>query len=147
MARLILIGKLCRDYDGNVGIIKQKQRYEDTLAKEVGDFIAENNDKLSGMYDKEVAEDLGYSVCTSKDNIQLRFYVSDWEIKSLEDVQEKYLKKIAGSIDIAVENIGYSEYTITGYFTKNFKLGGHDLEKIFSNYIGKYVCIVIDDKS
>lgn len=144
MARLILIGKLCRDFDGNVGIIKQKQRYEDTLAKEVGDFIKENNNKLSGIYNKEVAEDLGYSVCTSKDNIQLRYYVSDYEIKSLEDIQEKYLKKIVGSIDIAVENIGYSEYTITGYSTENFKLGGHDLEKIFSSYIGKYVCIIID---
>lgn len=71
-------------------------------------------------------------------------------ILTFQEVQQRYHKDIytkfgtTGSIDIAVENIGYSEYTITGYSTENFKLGGHDLEKIFSSYIGKYVCIIID---
>ncbi len=144
MNKLVLIGKLSRDYDDNVGIIQNDNHYVDTLSGKIGDFIEKDNNRLSGTYSKEVDEDLGYRTCTSADNIQLRYYVSDNEIKSQEDIQEKYLKKILGSIDISVENIGYSEYTITGCVTENFTLGGHDLEEIFSNYIGKYVCIIVD---
>ena len=144
MDRLILIGKLNRDYEGNVGIIQNNRLFKDTLSVVIGDFIEKNNNALSGIYDKEIDEDLGYRVCTSGNNVQLRYYTSDNEIKSKEEIEEKYLAKISGSIDIAVENIGYSEYTITGYETTNFKLGGHDLEEEFSRYIGKYVCIIID---
>lgn len=144
MKRLILIGKLSRDYDGNISILRKDRRHDDTLSVEIGDFIEENSDKTSSMYSQEVDEDLGYRINTREDNIQLRYYVSDNEIESQEDIQEKYLKKILGDIDICVENIGYSEYTITGYSTENFTLGGHDLEKIFSNYIGKYVCIIVE---
>ncbi len=143
MNKLVLIGKLSRDYDDNVGIIQNNNYYVDTLSGEIGDFIEKDNNRLSGTYSKEIDEDLGYRTCTSADNIQLRYYVSDNEIKSQEDIQEKYLKKILGSIDIAVENIGYSEYTITGCVTENFTLGGHDLEKIFGTYIGKYICIIV----
>lgn len=109
MNKLVLIGKLSRDYDDNVGIIQNNNYYVDTLSGEIGDFIEKDNNRLSGTYSKEIDEDLGYRTCTSADNIQLRYYVSDNEIKSQEDIQEKYLKKILGSIDIAVENIGYSE--------------------------------------
>lgn len=144
MSQLVLIGKLERDIDGNVGITQNEEHYTDTLAEEIGRFIERNNNRLSGVYSEEVDEDLGYSICTSQDNIQLRYYTSDNEIKSKEDIQEKYLQKILGSIDIAVENIGYSEYTITGCSTENFTLGGHNLEEEFSNYLGKYVCIIVD---
>lgn len=144
MSKLVLIGKLSRDDDGNVSIIKNNNHYDDTLSVEIGDFIEKTSNKLSGTYSEEVDEDLGYRINTSEDNIQLRYYISDSEIESQEEIEEKYLQKILGSIDIAVENIGYSEYTITGYETENFTLGGHDLEEIFSNYIGKYVCIIVD---
>ena len=144
MNRLVLIGKLSKDYDGNVSIIKNGKLYDYALSTEIGDFIEKTSNKLSGIYSKEVDEDLGYRINTSEDNIQLRYYVSDNEIKSQEDIEEKYLQKILGSIDISVEYVGYSEYTITGYVTENFTLGGHYLEEIFSNYIGKYVCIIVD---
>lgn len=144
MSKLVLIGKLSRDDDGNVSIIKNNNHYDDTLSVEIGDFIEKTSNKLSGTHSEEVDEDLGYRINTSEDNIQLRYYISDSEIESQEEIEEKYLQKILGSIDIAVENIGYSEYTITGYETENFTLGGHDLEEIFSNYIGKYVCIIVD---
>lgn len=144
MNELVLIGKLSRDDDGNVSIIQNNNYYDDTLSVEIGDFIEKSNNKLSRTYSKEVDKDLGYRINTSEDNIQLRYYTSDDKIKSQEDIQEKYLQKILGSIDISVENIGYSEYTITGYETENFTLGGHNLEEIFSNYIGKYVCIIVD---
>lgn len=140
--RLVLIGKLEFDNDNNVGIILNGHTYTYTLASEIGNFIEKNNDKLSALYEEEY--DLGYEMSTSDNNIQLRFYISDNEIKSLEDIEEKYLGKIFGNIDISVANIGYSEYTITGCSVENFNLGGHDLEKIFENYIGKYVCIIID---
>lgn len=143
MDKLILIGKIDTD-EGNVVIIKNGYRWGDVLSVEIGDFIEKNNDKLSLLYDKEVDEDLGYRISTREDNIQLRYYISDIKIKSKEEIEEKYLQKVLGSIDISVENIGYSEYTITGYSTENFTLGGHDLEKIFSNYIGKYVCIIVE---
>ena len=143
MDKLILIGKIDTD-EGNVVIIKNGYKWGDVLSVEIGDFIEKNNDKLSSLYDKEVDEDLGYRINTREDNIQLRYYISDVEIKSKEEIEEKYLQKLLGSIDISVENIGYSEYTITGYSTENFTLGGHDLEKIFSNYIGKYVCIIVE---
>lgn len=144
MSKLILIGKLTRDEDGNVSIIKNGKYYSNTLSTEIGDFIEKTSNKLSGTYSKEVDEDLGYRTNTSEDNIQLRYYVSDDEIKSQEDIEEKYLQKILGSIDISVEYVGYSEYTITGYVVENFTLGGHNLEEIFSNYIDKYVCIIVN---
>lgn len=143
MDKLILIGKIDTD-EGNIVIIKNGYKWGRVLSVEIGDFIEKNNDKLSSLYDKEVDEDLGYRINTREDNIQLRYYISDVEIKSKEEIEEKYLQKLLGSIDISVENIGYSEYTITGYSTENFTLGGHDLEKIFSNYIGKYVCIIVE---
>ncbi|HCC04023.1 MAG TPA: hypothetical protein DEP51_04105 [Clostridiales bacterium] len=143
MDKLVLIGKIDTD-EGNVAIIQNGNRWGNMLSVEIGDFIEKNNDKLSSLYDKEVDEDLGYRINTREDNIQLRYYISDVEIKSKEEIEEKYLQKLLGSIDISVENIGYSEYTITGYSTENFTLGGHDLEKIFSNYIGKYVCIIVE---
>lgn len=142
--KLILIGKLERDYEGNIGI-RQKNKWVNGLAEEIGDFIEGISNKTSHMYNEDVEEHgLGYSVCTSEDNIQLRYYISDDEITSKEEIAEKYLEKILGSIDIALENIGYSEYTITGYDLINFRLGGHDLEKLFSNYLGKYTCIIVN---
>ena len=143
MKELVLIGKLDRD-DYDVGIIENGNTYTDNLAVKIGDFIEEENNKLSGIYDEEVDTGLEYRTCTREDNVQLRYYISEDKINSREEIEKKYLEKISGSIDISVENIGYSEYTITGYVTQNFKLGGHDLEKIFSNYIGKYVCIIVD---
>lgn len=143
MDKLILIGKIDTDEE-NIVIIKNGYKWGRVLSVEIGDFIEKNNDKLSSLYDKEVDEDLGYRISTREDNIQLRYYISDTKINSKEEIEEKYLEKILGSIDIAVENIGYSEYTITGYSTENFTLGGHNLEKIFSNYIGKYVCIIVE---
>lgn len=141
---LILIGKLEKDYEGNIGI-REKDRWVNGLAKEIGFFIENISNKLSHVYDKEVDEyGLGYRICTSEDNIQLRYYISDNEITSKEEIEEKYLEKILGNIDIALENIGYSEYTITGYDLVNFRLGGHDLEKIFNNYLGKYACIIVN---
>lgn len=141
---LILIGKLEIDSEGNIGI-REKDRWVNGLAKEIGIFIEIISNKLSHVYDKEVDEyGLGYYVCTSEDNIQLRYYISDNEITSKEEIEEKYLEKILGNIDIALENVGYSEYTITGYDLVNFKLGGHDLEKIFKNYLGKYACIIVN---
>ena len=89
MSQLVLIGKLERDWDGNVGIREKGDYYIYTLSEEIGGFIEQNNSRLSAMYDKEVDEGLGYSVCTSQDNIQLRFYVSDNEIESKEQIEEK----------------------------------------------------------
>ena len=141
---LILIGKLEIDYEGNIGI-RRKDSWINGLAKEIGNFIENISNKLSHVYDKEVDEyGLGYRICTSEDNIQLRYYISDNEITSKEEIEEKYLEKILGNIDIALENVGYSEYTITGYDLVNFRLGGHDLEKIFKNYLGKYACIIVN---
>ena len=143
MRELVLIGKLGRE-DDDVGIIENENKYAHNLAVKIGDFIEEKSNKLSGTYDKDVDEYLGYRINTREDNVQLRYYISENKINSREEIEKKYLEKISGSIDISVENIGYSEYTITGYSTENFKLGSHDLEKIFSNYIGKYVCIIVE---
>lgn len=144
MSELILIGKLSRDYDGNVSIMKNEtEYYDEALSIVIGDFIEKNSNKTSRLYSEDIDNYLGYRINTSDDNIQLRYYISDEKINSKEEVEEKFLQKILGSIDISVENIGYSEYTITGYSTENFTLGGHNLEYIFSNYIGKYICIIV----
>ncbi len=143
MKELVLIGKLDRD-DYDVGIIENKNYHAYNLAVKIGDFIEKDNNKLSYTYDEDIDNDLGYRISTREDNVQLRYYISEDKINSKEEIEKKYLEKISGSIDISVQNVGYSEYTITGYETENFKLGGHDLEKIFSNYIGKYVCIIVE---
>lgn len=98
------------------------------------------DDLINHIYHYEIKNDKGLDL----DVVELKYYISDNEINSKEEIEEKYLEKILGGIDIALENIGYSEYTITGYDLVNFKLGGHDLEKIFSNYLGKYACIIVN---
>ena len=39
---------------------------------------------------------------------------------------------------------GYSSWTIEGFNTHSFKLGGHNLLEILKNYEGKWMYLIVD---
>lgn len=131
--------------DTEEGSISLKERKNDTfasnLAREIGSYLQDIN-----TYEEQ-EDDFGNGIDTKTiiKNVQLQIYSTD-KMTTLKEIKEKHLRKLIGDLDIEVDWVGYSEYTITGYDTVNFKIGNHNLEEIFKTYIGKYVIILIDVK-
>lgn len=91
---------------------------------------------------------IGVEVSSYNPDIAMRVYYSDKEC-DLEEAQKNVVLNILGCLDIYQVETGYSEWTIMGYDTENFKLvsddgGDHDLNIIFAGLNGKYVHILID---
>lgn len=65
--------------------------------------------------------------------------------KTIKEVQNSLIATLYGgdySVDIDYE--GYSEFTITDYVLNDFKIGGHNLKKIFENKNGKYCNFILE---
>lgn len=91
---------------------------------------------------------IGVEVSSYNPDIAMRVYYSDKEC-NLEEAQKNVVLNALGCLDIYQVEAGYSEWTIMGYDTENFKLvsdngGDHDLNIIFAGLNGKYVHILID---
>ena len=78
-------------------------------------------------------------------NVAMIIYATDRKC-SLDDASASVVSKLYGLLYSDIENVGYSEYTITGYSCNSFKIGGHDLEKEISAYVGKYIHLVLEVK-
>lgn len=77
-------------------------------------------------------------------NCNIRVYFTDKEC-SLENAMLAFDTFIyGGDINTEVEFEGYSEYTITGLELKQFSIGGHDLQKEFLSYYGKYMHLILE---
>ena len=48
-------------------------------------------------------------------------------------------------MEVDVRNVGYSEYTITGYNLEEFTIGGHNLSYELESHLGEYCWIVIEE--
>jgi hypothetical protein len=128
-------------YSDDTGIaIKEEKEdcYYRCLASEIA-YKLENYNKYEEKEDDFAG---GIDRKAIIENVQFKIY-SDNEKGTLEEIKEKNVRKMIGDLDIEVQWTGYSEYTILGYDVENFTIGNHDLEKIFKEYIGKYVIILI----
>lgn len=90
--------------------------------------------------------DYNVNISTLVENIFMQIHVSDKEI-TLDEANSNNILMSIGELDICETWYGYSEYTIEGYDIESFRLigkdGGHDLNKILSNHVGKYLNMVV----
>ncbi|MDP9675300.1 hypothetical protein J2W97_001283 [Paenibacillus jamilae] len=75
----------------------------------------------------------------------VQIYLSNKEITYEEAIDYQILSSI-GELDIQVDWVGYSELTISYFSTEHMTVGGHDIEKILSSYLGKYAIVNIEIK-
>lgn len=125
--------------------------WTDCLAEVIDTEIFEETGRTwSESHAKYDNEDylIGVEISSYIPNVAMRVYYSDKEC-SLEEAQTDFVLDSMGCLDIYQVATGYSEWTIMGYDTENFKLvsddgGEHDLNAIFAGLEGKYVHILID---
>lgn len=89
----------------------------------------EYEDGISGKY---VAE-----------NVSMQLFASDKRMK-LDQIREYIVLDSMGLLKFQEGWYGYSSWTIEGFNTKNFTLGGHDILEILNHHMGKFVYLVID---
>lgn len=77
------------------------------------------------------------------DNAEIQI-LSAVERTSLEDITKNIVLKSMGVLDFEEGWYGWSSFTIEGFETNTFKLGGHDILNIVRQLEGKYVYITID---
>lgn len=77
------------------------------------------------------------------DNISMELYASDKRIK-LDQIREYIVLDSMGLLEFKETWYGYSSFTIEGFNTETFTLGGHNILEILENYKGKFVYLVID---
>lgn len=138
MNELHLYGWLTRDSDEILALKKDKNE-RDWYAESIQDSIWDIADS-SWRYDNP---GLGGRRSVIN-NAQIFVYATDKEC-DLDEAMTALVSKMDGAIfsDVGLE--GYSEYTITGYYCKEFTIGGHDLDRELDKYIGKYIHFVISE--
>jgi len=95
-------------------------------------------------YEDNGRRDDGYGgMRTIIPNACVRVYATDKKC-SLDDAVKSVALYLDGAADVDIGYAGYSEYTITNYFFREFRIGGHDLDVELNRYIGKYVHFIID---
>ncbi|QWU14299.1 hypothetical protein SAMN04487895_101599 [Paenibacillus sophorae] len=75
----------------------------------------------------------------------VQIYLNEKEFTPDEAINYHILSSM-GEIDVQVDWIGYSELTISYFSTENLIIGGHNIENMLAQYIGKYVLISVEIK-
>ena len=73
----------------------------------------------------------------------MELFASDKRMK-LDQIREYIVLDSMGLLEFQENWYGYSTWTIEGFNTETFTLGGHDILEILENYKGKFVYLVID---
>lgn len=77
------------------------------------------------------------------DNIQMQLFSSDKRVK-LDEIRKNVVLDAMGLLNFQETWYGYSTWTIEGYVTDTFMLGGHNILEILKQHEGKFVYLVID---
>ena len=77
-------------------------------------------------------------------DVSMYIYYTESEC-SLEEAEASVVDKLYGTMEVDVRNVGYSEYTITGYNLEEFTIGGHNLSYELESHLGEYCWIVIEE--
>lgn len=145
MSKIIINGWIGEEeYDEILPSIDEIPIHE-ILTDKIIELGISTNDSL--CYNEE--DDHTIAINTMVDNVFIQIHVSDKEI-TLEEANNNFILMSLGQLDIYETWYGYSEWTIMGYDLQSFKLvgndGEHDLNKIFLNYVGKYLILVVEIK-
>lgn len=135
MKELHLQGWVCHDEDDNISLKPDSHYYRESIQNSVMNFF-----NAKEYYDERLGAER--SVIP---NVSLRLYVTDKEC-SLDEAMGSVVANLYGDIRSDIGYVGYSEYTITGFYCKEFTIGGHDLAKELDSYIGKYMHFVLETK-
>lgn len=128
-------GWVCWDDDHKISL-KTDKPYRERIQECVADFLG-NKD----YYDDGC---LGAERCVVSD-VSLRIYATDQKC-SLDEAMGSVVANLYGEVCSDIGYVGYSEYTITGFYCKEFTIGGHDLTNELAGYIGKYIHFVFEVK-
>lgn len=77
------------------------------------------------------------------ENISIQLFASDKRMK-LDQIREHIVLNSMGLLEFQEEWYGYSSWTIEGFNTKTFTLGGHNILQILEHHKGKFVYLIID---
>lgn len=136
MKELHLQGWVCYDEDGNISLKTDSSCYEESIQESVMYFF----DVKEGYDDGHLGAERSIVPNTS-----LRIYATDKKC-SLDEATGSVVANLYGDICSDIGYVGYSEYTITGFYCKEFTIGGHDLAKELDSYRGKYIHFVLEAK-
>lgn len=132
---MIISGRITRDYNG--------------FAKIGADSFVDI------MYNFAEREDKAIAYCHNNGlggrkaiipNCSVSMYFSKKEM-NYEEAQRRFLDNMFGAsgvFEMEEDNIGYSEWTITGYDLEECHLGGHNLNDILLSHKGEYVNIKVE---
>lgn len=138
MNKLYLHGYLVMDNE--MICIKENNKkfeYSINIAYEIMKFA-----KKYGCYKDYDDSNLGGTISMIS-NAKIHIYITDKKT-SYEEATLHLLEKLYGNVYNNIENIGYSEYTITGFRIKDLNIGGHNLVKELRSHIGKYVHFILE---
>lgn len=135
MKELHLQGWVCWDDDHNISL-KTDKPYRESIQECVADFLG-NKDYYNDGH-------LGAERSVVPD-VSLRVYATGQKC-SLDDAMGSVVANLYGEVCSDIGYVGYSEYTITGFYCKEFTIGGHDLTNELTGYIGKYIHFVLGVK-
>lgn len=80
------------------------------------------------------------------DNISMELFAADKRMK-LDQIREYIVLDSMGLLEFRENWYGYSSWTIEGFNTGKFTLGGHNILEILEYHEGKFVFLVIDKVS
>lgn len=133
--------------EGELFLLKRddkKIEYDEDNGRQLRLLMSNALEKL-GVVDSSTDDEYeaGISGRYQVDNVQLQLFVSDKRAK-LDDIREKVVLNAMGLLNFEEQWYGYSSWTIEGFNTETFQLGGHNVLEILERYAGKWVYLVID---
>lgn len=138
------------DYDmdeDEIFLVKNDSKtvtYENDDGRQLRVLISNALEKLgfSDLGTDEEYED-GISAKYIANNISMELFASDKRMK-LDQIREYIVLDSMGLLEFQEGWYGYSSWTIEGFNTEKFTLGGHDILEILKYHKGKFVYLVID---
>ncbi|BBM17686.1 hypothetical protein G15_3457 [Enterococcus avium] len=133
--------------EGEIFLVKNELKtvdYDNDDGRQLRILVSNALDKL-GISDLHTEDDYesGISGKYIADNVSMELFASDKRMK-LDQIREYIVLDSMGLLEFQENWYGYSTWTIEGFNTETFTLGGHDILEILENYKGKFVYLVID---
>ncbi|ASA22654.1 hypothetical protein [Paenibacillus donghaensis] len=132
------------------GIIEKDHHGISINGTNLGEYIAnqltdiEFPDYEGDYHRKEIGGD-GIFKHFSSPLVFIQIYLNEKEFTLNEAINFQILSSM-GELDVQVDWIGYSELTISYLSTENLTIGGHNIENMLAQYIGKFVLISVEVK-
>lgn len=132
--------------EGEVFLLKRDSKKIDNgdHGRQLRILVANALEKL-GAEDSKTYDDYegGVNAHYQVANVQIQLFSSDERTK-LDDIRKKVVLNAMGLLDFEEHWYGYSSWTIEGFNTQTFQLGGHNILKILETYKGKWIYLIID---